>query len=107
MADSKDDIKFLDRNAGRILIWSLVISWALELIGFLMTPSDEQLEDARKDDELFAEIVMLGGLVWLINLLASLVSFLGKVLAFIGYTQRGRDRERRRRAERARRPVAE
>ena len=104
MADSKsDDITFLDRNAGRILIWSLVISWALDLIGFLMTPSDEQIETARKDEELFAELVMLGALVWLIKILAGLISLVGKMLAFVGYTQRGADRERRRRAERARR----
>ena len=101
MADSKadDDIGFLDRNAGRILLWSQAISWALELIGYLLTPSDEQMEDARKDDDLFASMVMLGGLVWLINIIAGLVSFTGKVLAFVGYTQRGRDRDRRRRAE--------
>ena len=101
MADSKsNDITFLDRNAGRILIWSLAISWALDLIGFLMTPSDEQIETARKDDELFAELVMLGALVWLIKILAGLISLVGKMLAFAGYTQRGRDRDRRRRAVR-------
>ena len=100
MADSKsDDIGFLDRNAGRILLWSIAISWALELIGYLLTPSDEQIENSRKDDDLFASMVMLGGLVWLINIVAGLVSFIGKVLAFVGYTQRGRDRDRRRRAE--------
>ena len=100
MANSKadDEIGFLDQNAGRILLWSIAISWALELIGYLLAPSDEQIENARKDDDLFAWLVMLGGLVWLINIVAGLVSFLGKVLAFVGFVQRGRDRDRRRRA---------
>ena len=102
-----DDIAFLDRNAGRILFWSLAISYALDLIGYLMSPSEEQLEDARKDEELFAEMVMLGALVWLIKILATLVGVLGKALALAGFIQRGRDRERRRRAERARRRLSQ
>ena len=106
LADSKsDEITFLDRNAGKILFWSLAVSYALDLIGSLLSPSEEQLEDARKDEELFTQMVMLWALVWLIKLLAGLVSLIGKALAFIGYTQRGRDRERRRRAERARRQL--
>ena len=98
-ADSKSDgVTFLDRNAGKILIWAIAVSYALDLLGYLMTPSDEQIEDARKDEELFAELLMLGALVWLIKLLAGLVSFSGKVLALTGFILRGRDRERRRRA---------
>lgn len=99
MAESPPDgITRLDRNAGKILLWSQAISWALRLIGFMLSPSEKQVKAAREDEELFAEIVLLTALVTLIGLLAGLVSFTGKVLAFIGYTQRGRDRERRRRA---------
>ena len=109
-ADSKsDDIKFLDRNAGRILIWTVAISCVLRLISLLMSPSRKQwgdvIERLRKADGSDEELELdLATVVWgvvgvSIGLLAGLVSFVGKVLALIGYTQRGSDRDRRRRAE--------
>ena len=104
LTDSKSDgINFLDRNAGKILIWSMAISFILRLISLLMmSPLKEQLEvvtDEELDQEETAVLVvwaMLGGLVgWL----AVLVGFIGKALALTGFIQRGYDRDRRRQAE--------
>ena len=107
MTDSKSDrIHLLDRYAGRILFWSITISFALRVIGFWLTPPREQFKD-KSVEELDGEMVVLGAVGVSIEILAGILSFVGKVLALIGFIQRGRDRERRRQAERARRPVAE
>ena len=70
LADSKsDDTTFLDRNAGKILIWALAISFALRLIGFWVSPSKKQWEDAR-DEELDGEMVVWGVVGTLMGLFA-------------------------------------
>lgn len=121
LPDSKSDgIGFLDRNAGKILFWSIAVSFVLRGVSLLMLPSTEDMNHAKErlenagDGELNEEEIgvlvmvvfkgMLGGFV---VLLAVLVGFFGKLAALIGFIMRGRDRDRRRQAERARRPVAE
>ena len=105
MADSKsDDVAFIDKHAFRILIWAIAISYGLRLISYWMTPAKEQLED-KTAEELDGTTVVLGVTSVLIELLAGLVSFTGKALALAGFVLRGRDRERRRRAERAHRQL--
>ncbi len=96
----EDDINFLDRNAVKILIWAVAISFALRLISYWLTPSREQLKD-KTVEELDGEMVVWGVVGVLIGLLAGLVGVVGKVLALIGFVLRGRDRERRRRGEHA------
>ena len=107
MADSKSDsIPILDRYAGRILFWSIAVSFALRVIGYWLTPPREQFKD-KSVEELDGEMVVLGAVGVSIEVLAGILSFVGKVLALIGFIQRGRDRERRRQEERDRRPIAE
>ena len=110
MEDSKsDNIAFLDRRAGWILIWAIVISLVLRLIAHMISPTKEQVEEARKqmnggtEGEIGIQVLSRGMASVLIELLAVLVSFFGKSLALAGFIMRGRDRQRRRRAERARR----
>ena len=103
LADSKSDgIGFLDRNAGKILIWAIAVSFALRVISRWIAPPDEELKNKR-GDELDGEMVVAGVGGLLIGVLAEVVGALGKLLALIGFIMRGRDRERRRRAEHARR----
>lgn len=121
LADSKSDgIGFLDRNAGKILFWSIAVSFVLRWVSLLMLPSTEKMNDAKEqlenagDGELNEEeigvlgmVVLRGMLGGFVALLAVLVGFFGKLAALIGFIMRGRDRDRRRQAERARRRVAE
>ena len=112
MEDSKsDDVAFLDRRAGWILIWAIVISLVLRVIAYMISPTKEQVEEARKqmnggtEGEIGIQVLSRGMASVLIELLAVLVSFFGKLLALVGFLMRGADRERRRRACSSRRQL--
>ena len=85
LADSNsDDLEFLDRHLGKIFVCSLIVSYALEIAAVSLVEQEEQEE------------LRIRG--YQIGTIAALVRTVGQILTFIGFVQRSRDRDRRRRA---------